>query len=684
MSECLTEEQLETLASETLSIKEAAPLRDHLQQCLACRELLEECRANLRFAGTVKEVLGGEESTIRLVPGSAQPAPAPVPADTLEGYQILRQLHRGAQGVVYYGLQQTTGRKVAIKFLREGPHASQSTRKRFEREIELVASLRHPNIIDILDAGVSPSGHSYYVMEYVRGLPLQRYVWNRKLTLEETLGLFVTVCAAINYAHQHGVLHRDLKPSNILVDTAGVPKVLDFGLAKPLVVDPSETLLSVDGQVVGTLPYMSPEQARGDQDSIDIRTDVYALGVILYKVLTGRYPYPTTGPMADVLNHIAQTPPTAPSRLWSPQSGVPRRADHRRPGRKGCPIDDDVDTIILQALAKDPARRYQNVATLMDDVSRYLHGQPIEARREAGLRVLRRSLARYKAAAALAGLGVLLITVFAVTLWGMYENQSYERQRADAERRRAIGAQVQLAGVLLRLGDDRLREGDLEEARVQYEAALLLNKHLAASHLENVYHQRNLAENYLRLGDVARRAGHLPEAADYYQRFHDSVARLAQATPNDPRPQDQLALSYQRRAELALQQGQTDQAAVEMTEAITIRQRLAQEPRANASFLNAYARLLLTCLPAHLRNPAEALTFAERAVEESRTEDPEILSTLALAYHRTGNLAQAEAILHRLPSTDTPWRRELLAALGEPVDPAATRPANGSNPDARP
>ena len=174
----------------------------------------------------------------------------------------------------------------------------------------------------IFQCGQPPDGRQFCVMDYVRGVPLNQFVRDKKLPLEEALKLFGTVCDAVNYAHQKGVIHRDLKPSNILVDVDGTPKVLDFGLAKQFA-SPVESLVSVTGQVVGTLPYMSPEQARGNPDEIDIRTDIYALGVILYELLTGHYPYPVVGQMAEVLKHIEETQPTPPTKQWKSESGEP-------------------------------------------------------------------------------------------------------------------------------------------------------------------------------------------------------------------------------------------------------------------------------------------------------------------------------------------------------------------------
>lgn len=331
------------------------------------------------------------------------------PCPSLPGYEFVRELHRGGQGVVYEALQKSTKRKVAIKILLEGRYASKSARKRFEREIDLVAQLKHPNIITVFDSGTTPDGQPFCVMDYVRGLPLHLYVREKNLALEEVLKLFAAVCEALQYAHQKGVIHRDLKPSNILVDADGHPKVLDFGLAKQLT-SPVDTLVTVTRDVIGTLAYMSPEQARGNPDEIDIRTDVYALGVILYELLTGHFPYPVVGQMAEVLRNIADTTPTPPSRQWKADSGVTKRSAERvRPGE--CPIDDEVQTIILKALSKERERRYQGAGELARDLGHYLAGEPIEAKRDSGLYVLKKTLGRYKGAVAIVIGLVLLLTV---------------------------------------------------------------------------------------------------------------------------------------------------------------------------------------------------------------------------------------------------------------------------------
>ena len=456
---CPTAEELKRFVARDMTDDQRAEIQRHLDACAACRSRAERIGAERdAMLDELRNVQQSIDDDTRPPPGPTVDAadqpqgrgdPAPNARLSIPGYDIIREIHRGGQGVVYQAIQKSTKRKVAVKVLLEGPYASPLAKRRFEREIELVASLKHVNIISIFHSGLTHDGRQFCVMDYVRGVPIHQFCRDKDLTLEDVLKLFAAVCDAVNYAHQKGVIHRDLKPSNILVDSDGAPKVLDFGLAK-MVGGPEQTLVSMTGQVVGTLPYMSPEQTRGNPEEIDIRTDVYALGVVLYEMLTGHYPYPVVGQMAEVLKHIVESPPTPPSRSWKSDSGVTKRSSKRlRAG--ACPIDDEVQTIVLRTLAKERDRRYQSAGELAKDIGHYLAGEPIEAKRDSGWYVLRKNLRRYKAPVAVTVAFVGLVTaalVVSVSLWRQAERdrsdavaardeQGRERRRAEKQRDKA-------------------------------------------------------------------------------------------------------------------------------------------------------------------------------------------------------------------------------------------------------
>jgi hypothetical protein len=281
------------------------------------------------------------------------------------GYEILGELGRGGMGVVYLALQKATKRRVALKLMLHGRSASTQQRRRFEREIDLVSILRHPHIVTVFDSGVTVDGLPFYVMEHIQGVSLTNYLRTAHLTLGERLRLFIRICAAVSYAHQRGIIHRDLKPANIRIDTEGEPHILDFGLAKMLAApgNSASRSLTDSGEFIGTLAYSAPEQATGDPGQADVRADVYALGVILYEMLTDQHPRPLGHGLSDFLKALTWEEPDPPS---TRQTSVI--------------IDESLDAITLKALARDRERRYQSAGALAEDVERYRAGEPIQAR----------------------------------------------------------------------------------------------------------------------------------------------------------------------------------------------------------------------------------------------------------------------------------------------------------------
>ncbi|MFN7885476.1 MAG: serine/threonine-protein kinase, partial [Phycisphaerae bacterium] len=223
-------------------------------------------------------------------------------APTVSGYIELRELARGGQGVVYTAQQQSTKRSVAIKVLSDTPHGGRS-RLRFDREVELAASLRHPGIVRVYDSGSTHDGRRYLAMELVEGQRLDEWAKDNR-AWRRIVPVFANICEALQHAHQRGVIHRDIKPSNVRVDADGTAKILDFGLARATELSSEQTQVTQSGQFMGSMPFASPEQASGENDRIDTRSDVYSLGVMLYNLLTNGFPYNVEGSLRDVMDRI--------------------------------------------------------------------------------------------------------------------------------------------------------------------------------------------------------------------------------------------------------------------------------------------------------------------------------------------------------------------------------------------
>lgn len=409
-----------------------------------------------------------DEATVAMPSRGAAGSAADLPINHFPGYILKGEIHRGGQGVVYKAEQPSTGRMVAIKLMHGGGAIGTTGRARFDLEVQVLGRLDHPGIVGVYDSGVTEDGSVYYVMEYIGGQPLDGLIreWRREAerirggsrgnagteedgvsrvssrttalgtrVLNQRLEMFAKICEGVSAAHIAGVIHRDLKPANIRLDKRGEPVVVDFGLAKMLADDQRarQPAMTATGQFVGSMPWSSPEQAEGSNKTIDTRSDVYSLGVILYQMVTGgKFPYTVVGTARQVMNNIVTAEPKRPS-LFD----------------RG--INDEIETIVLKALSKEPERRYQSAADLAKDIRRYLQGEAIEAKRDSTWYVMTKALRRHRVSAGFVAALLLMGTAFSVALAAKYtenealridaesraEAESLARQQADAARERA-------------------------------------------------------------------------------------------------------------------------------------------------------------------------------------------------------------------------------------------------------
>jgi len=431
-------------------------------------------------------------------PSTAAEAPAESTGTRVGPYKLLQQIGEGGMGIVYMAEQeQPVRRRVALKIIKPGMDSAQVI-ARFEAERQALAMMDHQNIARVLDAGTTPSGRPYFVMELVHGIPITRFCDENQLTPRQRLELFVPVCQAIQHAHQKGIIHRDVKPSNVLVtlyDDKPVPKVIDFGVAKAIEQRLTEkTLFTQFGTLVGTFEYMSPEQAEMNAFGVDTRSDVYSLGVLLYELLTGTTPLERErlrqAALGEVVRLIREEEPPRPSARLSSSGNLPKIAAARKtePARLALLVRGELDWIVMRCLEKDRARRYETASALARDVERYLHDEPVDAcPPSAGYRLkkfLRRNGGRVFAAGAFAAMLLVVVGLVAYGFWWA-ERQSAERRHQEELAATRVNAAFNAtldqaeaalksshfdeAGVLLRQASRQLEEVTSADLRERYD-----------------------------------------------------------------------------------------------------------------------------------------------------------------------------------------------------------------------
>ncbi|MGH7173193.1 MAG: protein kinase domain-containing protein, partial [Gemmataceae bacterium] len=432
------------------------PLRIRVEELLREQEqlgsFLERPAAGLGETGAFTPPEGGE-TVVALFEG---------PGTMIGPYKLLEPIGEGGMGTVFLAQQsEPVKRLVALKVIKAGMDSRQVV-ARFEAERQALALMDHHHIAKVLDGGTTTGGRPYFVMELVKGVPLTRYCDEQRLTPRQRLELFVPVCQAIQHAHQKGIIHRDVKPSNVLValyDGQAVPKVIDFGIAKatsqPLT---EKTLVTGLGSVVGTLEYMSPEQAELNQMDVDTRSDVYSLGVLLYELLTGTTPLERkrlkdTG-LLEVLRLIREEEPPRPSTRLSSTDERPSVAANRglEPKKLSGLVRGELDWIVMKSLEKDRNRRYETANGFAADVQRYLHDEPVLACPPSAVYRLRKFARRNQGSLAVAALVLFsLASLGGVAGWAAWDRTT-RRAALEAD----VGRNLDAARAFCRA--DQLRE----------------------------------------------------------------------------------------------------------------------------------------------------------------------------------------------------------------------------------
>ena len=537
-------------------------------------------------------------------------------------------------GTVYEAEQDRPRRTVALKVIKPG-FASPALLRRFEVESQALGRLQHPGIAQVYEAATADSGSGpqpYFAMELIRGKSLHNYAASHHLSTRDRLALIVKVCDAVQHAHQRGIIHRDLKPGNILVDESGQPKILDFGVARVTDSDANATRQTDVGQLVGTLAYMSPEQVLADPLELDVRSDVYALGVILYELLTGQLPYTIGRQIHEVTRVIREEDPAPLSSISRVYRG-------------------DVETIVAKALEKEKSRRYGSAADLASDIGRHLRDEPITARPPSTSYQLQKFARRHKALVwGVAAVFVVLVAGIIASTW-----QAARATRAEQAAREEAATAKAINDFLL--NDLLSQAGAATQARADSKPDPDLKVRTAldraATRIEGKFDSQPLvaASIHNTIGNAYRELGLLTEAAQHYGRTVD----LRRPVLGEEHP-DTLS-GANNLGQLYREQGKYAEAEQVLTRTTTIRQRVLGEEHPDTLIAMANLGLVL-----HEQGKyAEAEPILTKVLESEKRlrgeDDLETLTSmlnLSKLYGDLGKLSEAEALLTRLIDVGRP------------------------------
>ena len=658
--------------------------------CAGDADLREEVETMLKADTDVPRILNATlENLACLLPDEPEDKALTFPRE-IGPYKIIREVGCGGMGTVYLAERADVGKRVALKVLRSGLLSS-THRQRFLSERRILARLDHPNIAHLLDAGVTDDGMPFFAMEYVEGLPIDRYADEHRLTIRQRLRLFQTVCEAVHYAHRNLLVHRDLKPSNILVTEAGEVKLLDFGIAKLLEEDETDAPTTRTGLRAMTPEYASPEQISGEP--ITTASDVYTLGVLLYELLTSHRPYHIQGQSPRAFEEaIREAQPERPSVVVMRTGLAPRSlAATGRLTRDGLPVitpemvslarsmpieklrrrlRGDLDNIVLMALRKEPERRYPSAEQLLKDLSRHLRGLPVEAQQDTLTYRTSKFVSRHRWGVGATTVAVAVVSAFLI-IYSIRIRQERDRARLEADKADEV---AQFLYNLFDVSDPFSRaslRADTMKVRDFLKNRAMLVEDLD-SHPEIQLPALNMvAKMYRGIG--------LHEQADTLSAQAIDVARMLYTGDDNA----DLARTLNERADLLRVQGNYDEAEDLLREALGIHRNLIRSgpglelaPELTQS-LNSLAELLR-----EKGNYGEAEVLYKEALDVRRelwgAEDPKVaesMNNLGLLLYEKGALAEAEQIFRDalkiyqlVPEREDPQMADVLDNLGHVME----------------
>lgn len=570
------------------------------------------------------DAIGGSDIVRALSTGDLS-----MPGATPPGFKILDLIGSGGMGRVYRAEQQHPCRIVALKVVRPDL-TTPAMRRRFDREADILARLEHPGIARIYEAAASSPDDNcppYIAMELIEGQPITTFTRSRSLEPRASVELMLSVCDAVAYAHRRGVIHRDLKPANILITPGAHARIVDFGVARVVESGISGTVHTMAGELVGTLQYMSPEQLAGDPSQVDVRSDVYALGLILYEMLAGRPPIDVHGlPVLDALTHLRDATPLRLSEaIASPQG--------------------DLDVILAKSLEREPARRYQSVDDLADDLLRWLEDRPIRARDDSALYVLTRQVRRYRRVLTLSAVIVLFVGalgVFALTQWArnhtLLKQNTLALGQAEDSAARAEAVSEFVRSIFVALDPSFVRGRDITVLREMLEKAEHDVAQLSSKPGAQVLALSTIGQAWLRLGQ-------------YEQAEHQLTAAIALGR-RTVGPDDLDTLDAMNALGIMYTQLQRRDEAEALYREVFERRHATIGPDAQGTLQasnNRASNLLgLGRIEESLSILTDTLSRQERALGPDHAETMQSMGNLGGAYVALGRIADARAIYERL------------------------------------